>query len=67
MKLASDIAEIERVFLQHFQRDRMCDSFRNLRSFRAALFLPDKDLITLKNVPRPILLNPSVLQGRATI
>ena len=61
MKLATDIAEIERVFGALV--DGVSEQFKALRAFRAVLFLTVDDLVTVRNVPKPILLNHLFSRG----
>ena len=57
MKIATDIAEMERVIGGLLDEHSVSEQFKVLRSFRAVLFLTVEDLCTVRNVPRPMLLN----------
>jgi len=57
MKIATDIAEMERVLGGLLDEHTVNEQFKVLRAFRAVLFLSVEDLSTVRNVPRPMLLN----------
>ena len=57
MKIATDIAEMERVLGGLLDEHSVSEQFKVLRAFRAVLFLTVEDLCTVRNVPRPMLLN----------
>ena len=57
MMIATDIAEMERVLGGLLDEHAVSEQFKVLRAFRAVLFLSVEDLCTVRNVPRPMLLN----------
>ncbi|KAL5254224.1 hypothetical protein ACHWQZ_G013859 [Mnemiopsis leidyi] len=57
MMIATDIAEMERVLGGLLDEHAVSEQFKVLRAFRAVLFLSVEDLCTVRNVPKPMLLN----------
>ena len=57
MQLATDIAEMERVFGGLLEEHEVTEQFKLLRGFRAVLFLSVEDLCGVRNVSRELLLN----------